>query len=97
MHGRPASCMQDFLMSPDRGGESYSSSKLANVLFTYEAQRRLAPLGIQVGCVPLVSCHPVRPRSLNSYAHQCDDVALSGALNSASVPSDCKDSPTHAG
>lgn len=91
-------CMQDFLTSPDRGGEvsaallvlaswrvlpsvsitawaalgaglradaaaapaggslhcwcwcmqSYSASKLGNVLFTYESQRRMASLGIQV-------------------------------------------------
>ena len=33
-------------------GSQYSNTKLANVLFTYEAQRRLGPKGIQVSPVP---------------------------------------------
>ena len=28
----------------------YSGTKLGNVLFTYEHQRRLGALGVQVGC-----------------------------------------------
>lgn len=42
-------CIQDpkaFLFDWDAG--QYAETKLANVLFTYEAQRRLAPLGISV-------------------------------------------------
>ncbi len=39
---------RDYLRQPNRGGEDYAASKLANVLFSYEAQRRLSPLGIQV-------------------------------------------------
>ena len=34
-----------------RKGSQYSNTKLANVLFTYEAQRRLGPKGIQVSCI----------------------------------------------
>lgn len=39
--------VQGFL-SDWRKGSQYSNTKLANVAFTYEAQRRLAPLGVQV-------------------------------------------------
>lgn len=53
---------QDFLTSPDRGGEDYAATKLANVLFTYESQRRLAPLGIQ-------SC-AVDPGSVNTAIYR---------------------------
>lgn len=38
-------------------GSQYSNTKLANVLFTYESQRRLGPLGVQVIFAPL----PPRP------------------------------------
>ena len=33
-----------------RKGSQYANTKLANVLFAYESQRRLGPLGVQVGC-----------------------------------------------
>ena len=35
-------------LSDWRKGSQYANTKLANVLFAYEAQRRLAPLGVQV-------------------------------------------------
>ena len=35
-----------FLSQPEHG--TYADTKLAQVLFTYEAQRRLGPLGVQV-------------------------------------------------
>mmetsp|Transcript_17223 Transcript_17223/g.51526 ORF Transcript_17223/g.51526 Transcript_17223/m.51526 type:complete len:367 (-) Transcript_17223:59-1159(-) len=49
---------RDYLTSEAAGGENYAASKLANVFFTYEAQRRLAPLGVQ-------SC-AVDPGSVNT-------------------------------
>lgn len=50
-----------FLHDWDAGG--YSETKLANVLFTYESQRRLGPLGITVG-----SC--LGPQYTHTSAHQ---------------------------
>ena len=42
-----------------RKGSHYANTKLANVLFTYEAQRRLGPRGIQVS--------PVAPQQQGAY------------------------------
>lgn len=54
-----------FLFDWDAG--QYADTKLANVLFTYESQRRLAPLGITVrvlhvsdACLMLLCLHPAQ-------------------------------------
>lgn len=49
---------RDYLTKEAAGGENYGASKLANILFTYESQRRLGHLGIQ-------SC-AVDPGSVNT-------------------------------
>lgn len=38
-------------LSDWKKGSQYANTKLANVLFTYEAQRRLTPQGVQVAYI----------------------------------------------
>ena len=65
--GRVGRLPEDWMRSW-RHGSHYPSTKLANVLFTYECERRLGPLGVQVSAPLLLGSCPCRAVGFDARA-----------------------------